>query len=870
MTFFLYLYLYLSLQAAGVVLGDRSKVKKVVNPAHITQWRASPDAARKAQHLAGAPAKTGAPLHLTPAKTRKTFAPKVKAAASDHEDDDLADLRQSIFGGDGVVLPPKTELRSGGTRTASMRTKPMPAKDTGASNSRAAKSCDATEGCCLACNTTVYAMERLDADGQVFHKSCFRCTTCTTKLSPGSYASLDGKVYCKAHFKQLFKRNGNYNEGFGTEQHKHSWHQADSWRPESEKVGVMCDMTDAEAKARQFEEGLSSNATSMPKGPSAEEQVAAGNKLFAAQLRDKERAAEEMANKKRTDKMLERKASKTGSRISRLKPTQQAPQKVRSNHQADLGSSNEQTPQKPPAPARALKEVAEEASLTKPSMMRAPSQGALQPAHPAHAHNAATAATTKAPATNTTNATAKSTGITGASQEKLDREARARDQLAALRAAKARRQAGGSMPLVTATASTSITPCVSTGCGSHSGGGCCNSGQGSHASTSTSTCTSTSTSACSTGAKAAGTGTGTQAKRSAVQTRMHTAKVVQHPSHTAFAKARAAAAAAQKQARIDTGKDYFDKSKPEDYGSFQAFSDATADTKNVVADPTLFSGRGRYNFPDGSWYAGDWINGKKHGKGLLHFADGTIFDGGFEADQIHGLVVMVSPDGTQYQGGYAASRAHGDGVMVLASGEKYEGEFVDGNFHGEGTFTWPDGASYQGDFLEGLMTGHGVYDWPNGLHFEGEYVNGRRTGPGVMTLPDGTRREGVFQDGKLLEDEVVETYPGGEVFKGMFANNRRHGPGSMLYPDGRLYEGAFQDGKKHGDGTLSWPSGRRYEGAWSAGMMSGYGVESWPDGDIYEGFYVAGQRHGQGTMRYSDGDVEDGLWEKDDFLDDEG
>ena len=53
----------------------------------------------------------------------------------------------------------------------------------------------------------------------------------------------------------------------------------------------------------------------------------------------------------------------------------------------------------------------------------------------------------------------------------------------------------------------------------------------------------------------------------------------------------------------------------------------------------------RYTFQDGSWYAGDWDKGKKHGKGLLHFGDGTIFDGSFEADQIHGLVVMLSPDG---------------------------------------------------------------------------------------------------------------------------------------------------------------------------------------------------------------------------------
>ena len=39
----------------------------------------------------------------------------------------------------------------------------------------------------------------------------------------GNYAALQGKLYCKPHFKQLFKAKGNYDEGFGREQHKTQW-----------------------------------------------------------------------------------------------------------------------------------------------------------------------------------------------------------------------------------------------------------------------------------------------------------------------------------------------------------------------------------------------------------------------------------------------------------------------------------------------------------------------------------------------------------------------------------------------------------------------------------------------------------------------
>jgi hypothetical protein len=76
---------------------------------------------------------------------------------------------------------------------------------------------------CFFCGKSVYAMEKGEADGMVFHKNCFRCEHCKKVTKIGSYAALGGKIYCKPHFKQLFKSKGNYSEGFGVEQHKHKW-----------------------------------------------------------------------------------------------------------------------------------------------------------------------------------------------------------------------------------------------------------------------------------------------------------------------------------------------------------------------------------------------------------------------------------------------------------------------------------------------------------------------------------------------------------------------------------------------------------------------------------------------------------------------
>ncbi|EDQ93070.1 uncharacterized protein MONBRDRAFT_13898, partial [Monosiga brevicollis MX1] len=63
---------------------------------------------------------------------------------------------------------------------------------------------------CLVCTRPVYAMEKVEADGMLFHKWCFRCAECNCKVNTGNYAALEGKIYCKAHFKQLFKLRGRY------------------------------------------------------------------------------------------------------------------------------------------------------------------------------------------------------------------------------------------------------------------------------------------------------------------------------------------------------------------------------------------------------------------------------------------------------------------------------------------------------------------------------------------------------------------------------------------------------------------------------------------------------------------------------------
>jgi len=72
-----------------------------------------------------------------------------------------------------------------------------------------------TKEVCHACDKSVYPQERLSADARIYHKACFRCKKCSNVLKLGSYASMDGEVFCKVCFKKNFFTKGNYSEGFG-------------------------------------------------------------------------------------------------------------------------------------------------------------------------------------------------------------------------------------------------------------------------------------------------------------------------------------------------------------------------------------------------------------------------------------------------------------------------------------------------------------------------------------------------------------------------------------------------------------------------------------------------------------------------------
>jgi hypothetical protein len=67
------------------------------------------------------------------------------------------------------------------------------------------------------------------------------------------------------------------------------------------------------------------------------------------------------------------------------------------------------------------------------------------------------------------------------------------------------------------------------------------------------------------------------------------------------------------------------------------------------------------------------------------------------------------PDGSSYVGEYLDDKKHGKGTMTFANGDVYTGAFVWGSMAGEGVYKYKNGDIYRGLFYKGLRDGKGMY-----------------------------------------------------------------------------------------------------------------------------------------------------------------
>ena len=102
----------------------------------------------------------------------------------------------------------------------------------------------------------------------------------------------------------------------------------------------------------------------------------------------------------------------------------------------------------------------------------------------------------------------------------------------------------------------------------------------------------------------------------------------------------------------------------------------------------------------------------------------AVYAGCEQGDCQNGPGRYTWPDGSSYTGNFLKGKFHGQGTYAWADGKKYTGGFKNDQRDGVGTYTWPNGANYKGEWENGKKAGYGIYTFPDGRKSTGLWENG--------------------------------------------------------------------------------------------------------------------------------------------------
>ena len=125
--------------------------------------------------------------------------------------------------------------------------------------------------------------------------------------------------------------------------------------------------------------------------------------------------------------------------------------------------------------------------------------------------------------------------------------------------------------------------------------------------------------------------------------------------------------------------------------------------KKIAMDKIVFEyeikkGKGKFVYPNGDVYDGEWKNDKRHGKGnnennigILNLMKGDKYDGEWKEDLKEGYGIYYYLDGSKYEGNWKDDKRSG-GIIIINKGILY----------------YPDSSKYDGDWKENLKNGQGI------------------------------------------------------------------------------------------------------------------------------------------------------------------
>ncbi len=278
-------------------------------------------------------------------------------------------------------------------------------------------------------------------------------------------------------------------------------------------------------------------------------------------------------------------------------------------------------------------------------------------------------------------------------------------------------------------------------------------------------------------------------------------------------------------------------------------SNATTITLRVLKFTGVRDGIGRYLFPDGSYYNGQWDNDQMSGMGRLDMKNGDCYVGEFHKNKRDGQGMCTYANGCTYNGSWSKDHRQGDGIQWFDNGDKYEGEWDHDMMDGEGSYVWYDGVKYKG-----------------------QYKNGKRHGIGKCDYLDGSINQGKWEKDTFLGKKFTPDYDYvGEynMTLNSYLYATKTGYGKKIWKDGsnRMYNGEWYGDRMAGhcntmtnfDGPNTTYSGQLHPQL--DGVKHGQGIFTAANGDIYEGQWDHGKKHGSGKEIFAaTGEIYTGKW----------
>ena len=109
-------------------------------------------------------------------------------------------------------------------------------------------------------------------------------------------------------------------------------------------------------------------------------------------------------------------------------------------------------------------------------------------------------------------------------------------------------------------------------------------------------------------------------------------------------------------------------------------------------------------------YIGDLKDGKRHGNGKYIYPNGDTYEGEWNCSIREGEGTFTYKDDSHtYVGNFLANVFHGWGTLHIIGGEKYEGEWSNGKMEGEGTTNTHSGILI-------LVSGRTIREWTRDVY----------------------------------------------------------------------------------------------------------------------------------------------------------